>query len=133
SFNTTADRDADGSGLLGNNHGDRVGFFRNSDRGAMARAKLCGKYRIHGQGQKASSGGNAVLLQDDSSVVQRGARAKDGGQQIVGNARIQRNSAFDVSTQSDLALDYDQRASLVLRKQIRGQHNVIVNVRFAGG
>ena len=46
---------------------------------------------------------------------------------------IESYSAFDVSPQADLTLDYDERAGLVLRKQIRGQSNVIISICFRSG
>ena len=69
----------------------------------------------------------------DAAVVKRSAGAKNGGEQIVGEAGIERDSAFDVGAKSDLALNHDESAGLMLGKQIRGQHDVIVGVAFTGG
>ena len=65
--------------------------------------------------------------------MQRSAGAKDGGEQIVGETSVKRHSAFDVSAKADLALDHDESASLMLGKQIRGQHDVIVRIAFVVG
>ena len=57
---------------------------------------------------------------------------EDGGKQVVRETGIEGDAAFDVRAQSDLAFNHNQRAGLVLRKKICGQHNVIVGVAIGG-
>ena len=96
----------------------------------MPRTQLCRKHWIHGQRQKAGRRRNPIFLYDDGTVVQRRTGTKNGGQQIVGQLRVQRNSAFDIGTQSDFALNHDEGAGLVLRKKIGRQNDVVIGVAF---
>jgi hypothetical protein len=60
---------ADHACLLGNDYGDGIGFLGNANARAMPRPQLSGKHRVHGQGQKARSSRNAVILYDHSAVM----------------------------------------------------------------
>ena len=83
-------------------------------------------------GRKQAAAAMRSFLHDHRAIMQRRARAEDGGQQIIGKLRVQRNPALNVGSQSDFALDHDQRPGLVLREQVRGQNNVIVNFADTG-
>ena len=83
--------------------------------------------------EETGGGGDAIFLHDDGAVVQRSAGTEDGRQQIVGEAGIERDAAFDVGAQSDLALDDDERAGLVLGKKIGGEDDVVVGIAIGGG
>ena len=74
-----SDREADSSGFFGTDDGDGVGFLGDADAGAMARAQLRGKKRIHRKRQETSRCGDAIFLHDDGAVMQRSARAEDRG------------------------------------------------------
>ena len=128
----TGDGEADAAGFFGDDYGDGVGFFGDADAGAVAGAELGGEQRIHGERQEAGGGGDAVFLHDDRAVVQRGAGTEDCGQQIVGEAGVERDSALDVGAQADFALDDDERSGLVLGKKIGGQHDVVVGIALGG-
>src|SRR5215467_12047154 len=98
----------------------------------MARAELRGKKRIHRERKKTCRGRDAILLHNDGAVVKRGTWAEDRGQQTVGKPGVEWISAFDVRAQADFALNDDQSTGLVLRKEIRCKHDVVVGIAFNG-
>ena len=108
--------------------GDGIRLFGDADAGAVASSELSREKRIHRERKKAGGRGDAIFLHDHSTVVQRRAGAEDGRKQIVGKARIEGDSAFDVSAQADLTLDDDQGAGLMLGKEIRGENDVVVGI-----
>ena len=67
---------------------NRVGFLRYADRRAMPRSEFLAQSRFHRQRQEASRRGNAAVLDDHGSVVQRHRRIENRHQQIVGKRRI---------------------------------------------
>ena len=127
-LNAPAEREADGSGFFGADDSDSVGFFGDADAGAMASAELRGQQRIHGKRKEAGSGGDAIFLHDDGSVMERGAGTKNRCEQVVGQAGIERNSALDVGAKTDFAFDHDQSSGLMLGKKIGGKDDVIVGI-----
>jgi shikimate kinase len=90
-------READRARFLGKDDCHRIGFFRDTNGGPMARAQLRRKHWIHRQRQKTGSRGDAVPLHNDGSVMQGSAGTKHGCEQVVRQARIERHPAFDVS------------------------------------
>ena len=96
----------------------------------MPRPQLRRKHRVHGERQEAGGSGDALSLNDHGPVMQWGAGAKDRGQKIIGDARIQRDAAFDIGAQANVTFYDDQRAGLILRKQICRQNYVVVGVSF---
>ena len=125
-LNLSRHREADGAGLLGDDHRHCIRFLGDADAGAMARAELSGEQGVHGKRQEASGGSDTVFLHNGGAVVQRRAGTEDGRQQMVGEPGVQRHAAFDVGAQADLALDHDQRSRLLLREQVRCQHDVVI-------
>ncbi len=75
---------------------------------------------IHRERQEARGGSDAILLDDHCPVVQRRAVLKDRDQQVVADLGVQRDTAFRVVAQADLALDGDDRAGALARQHLRG-------------
>ena len=128
-----AHRQADGSGFLGNDHGNRVGLFGHADAGTMPGAQLRREHRIHGERQKTGCRRNPVFLHDHGAIMQRRAGAENRGQQVVGKMRIQGDAALNVGAQPDFPLDHNQGAGLVLGEQVGCQYDVVVGVRLRRG
>src|SRR5207302_6844120 len=97
---------ADGARFLRDNYRDGVSFFRDPDSSSVPRSQLRRKHRVHGKRQETSRSGDALSLNDHGPVMQRGARTKDRGQEIIGDARIQRDAAFNVGAQANVTF-YD--------------------------
>ena len=127
-FNVAADSHADRARFFRDNHRHRIGFLGDADARAMPRSQLRREHRIHRERKKTGGGRNAVPLHNHRAVVQRRARPENRRQQIVGKPRIHSHAAFDVRAQADLPLNHDQRARLILRKKIRRQHDVVINI-----
>src|SRR5579872_547477 len=132
-LDSAANGKADGSGFFRADYGDGIRFFGDADAGAMAGTELRREQWVHREGKKTGSGGNAIFLHDDRAIVQRSAWTEDRRQQIVGKASIQRNAAFDVGAQADLAFNDDQGSGLMLGEKIRRQHDVIVGIALGRG
>ena len=132
-FNLSGHRYADRTCLLGNNHRDGVGLFRDPNPGAMPGAQLCRQHGIHRERQEARRRRNAVALHDHGAIVQRSAGTKNGRQQVIRQPRVQGDTAFDVGTQANFALDHNQRARLVLGKQVGCEDDVVIGLSFGWG
>src|SRR4051812_10847021 len=70
---------------------------------------------------------HAALADDHTQVVQRRIRPEDRIQQRGGQVGVQARAAFGDTTQTDLALDRDQRADLPPREE-RGRLDQRVNL-----
>ena len=53
--------------------------------------------RVHGEGQEAGGGGDAVALHDHRAVVQRRARVEDADEQVVGDVGVEADARLDVA------------------------------------
>jgi hypothetical protein len=113
-FNISGHRQTDGAALFGHNDRNRIGFLGDSDAGPMARPQLGRQHRVQRQWQKTRGSGNPVFLHNHGAVMERSTRAEYGRQQIVGEPRIQRYSAFNVGPQPYLSFNHDQCAGLIL-------------------
>ena len=74
-----------------------------------------------------ASGGcrNAIFLNDDGSVMQRGIGRKDVDQKIVGNQGVEGDSVLDVVAQAFQPLDDDQSACSTLGHGGGRQHGLV--------
>ncbi len=124
--------DADGACLFGTNDGDCVRFFSDTDAGTVTSTELRREKRVHRQREETGSGGDAIFLDQNSSIMERGAGPEDGGEQIVRKPGIERNTTFDVGAQADFTLDHDQGTGLVLRKEIGSEDDVVIGIVVAG-
>src|SRR5690348_2174225 len=91
----------------------------------MACAELVGSQGVQRKGQETSRSGDACALYDNGAVVHGRTRAEYRQEQIVAQISIERDAAFNVGPQADVALEGDQGADAVLGKVARRQHHVI--------
>ena len=76
----------------------------------MARAEFARDAGIFRQRQKDRRGGDAFALNNDRAVVQRRGRIKNRNEQIITATRVERHARINQISQTDVALDDDQRA-----------------------
>src|SRR5262249_27994879 len=91
-------------------------------------SKFLAQTRLHGERKKTCARGNATVLNDHGTVVQRHGGIENGHKQIVRKRGIQGDAAFDVGLESDVPLDNDESASLIARKSRDRQHDLIVKL-----
>ena len=84
-----------------------------------------------GQREKAPCGRDAAAADHYCAVVQRRPRPEDRDEQVARDDRVERRSALDVFTQSEVALDRDQRADLATRQRKRRRHDFSHDWRLA--
>src|SRR5262249_5381164 len=96
--------------LLGDNDGERVGLLGEADGRPVARAEGFRDGRVGGEREEAAGGGDAAVLDDERSVVDRRDRHEDAGEELLRDPGVERWSHRDVLVQPDLALQHDQRA-----------------------
>src|SRR5262245_52946732 len=108
-------REGDCASLFRNDDGDGVRFLRNTDSSSMSGSKFFAQSRLHGEWKEARGCGNASILHNYRSIMERNRGIEHRHQQVVRKRRIQGNTALDVRFEADVAFDYDQRACLVRR------------------
>src|SRR5438309_4260031 len=126
-------RQADRPSFFRDDDCNSIRLFGDPDRRPMPRSQLRGQHGIHRERQEARRRRNAVALHDHGAIVQRSAGTKNGRQQVIRQPRVQGDTAFDVGTQANFALDHNQRARLVLGKQVGCEDDVVIGLSFGWG
>src|SRR2546429_2063841 len=60
--------------------------------------------------------------------MQRNGRSENGYEQVVGERRIERDSAFDIGFKADIPLDHNQGAGLIGGESGHRQNNFVVKL-----
>src|SRR5262249_60447202 len=89
------------------------------------RAEILAETRVDGERQEARRGGNSIGLDDHRAVMKRRSGLEHAGEQVVGDRRIERDSALDVVAKADLPLDDDDRADAARGERAGGDDELL--------
>ena len=102
-----AERSDGDSSCFGNNHGQAVGFLRDSETGSMARSQFGDEVGVGSERKEAGGSDDSTTLNNHGTVMQRSGGLEDGAEQIARNGGVEVRAAFGKSSETDFPLDND--------------------------
>ena len=105
-----AERDV--AGFLRDQNGNGVGLFGDADTGAVAQPETAVEILARGERKDACCGGHAVVLYDDTAIVQHRLGVKDGQDKFLGKHGVHVDAGRGKLADADVALEGDERAEL---------------------
>ena len=111
-FENAAMAERDVAGFLRDKDGNGVRLLGDADAGSVAQPETAVEVFTRGERKDACCGGHAVVLHDDTTIVQHRFRVKDGQDELLGKHGVHVDAGRGKLADADVALEGDERAEL---------------------
>src|SRR5262249_36463494 len=127
-FHFAVMREGDCASLFRNNDSYGVGFLCNPDSSSMPRSKFFAQSRLHGERKETCGCGNASILHNHRSIMERNGGIGQRHQSSVRKGANHRKAPLNISFQANVAFDYDQCACLVRCQRRYCQNDFVIEL-----
>lgn len=95
---------------FGDDDRDGIRLFGDADTSAMAGAEVFGDLGLDGEGKETSGAGDAAIMEDGGTIVERGVGEEEVEEEFFGGEGVEFGALLDVGGEFGFAFDDDESA-----------------------